>query len=151
VAAATALALSACVGPFSENTEHHYPNLAAARAADAIGEHRWIPAILPDEATAIREVHNIDTNLTWGCFMTRDMRGVRELLAKQNAQPTQAAVAVEPRERFRDFSWWPESMRSGAAEAWEFRESAACAACSPSLVRVGIDAKADRVCFHRIV
>jgi hypothetical protein len=58
---------------------------------------------------------------------------------------------MEPREWFRDFSWWPESMRSGAAEAWEFRESPACAVCSPSVVHVGIDAKTDTVCFHRTV
>jgi hypothetical protein len=48
----------ACVGPFSEMQEQQYPNTAAAKAADPSG---WIPPILTDDATSIRELHDVDS------------------------------------------------------------------------------------------
>ena len=136
----------ACVGPFSETHEDNYPNSAAAKAADPSG---WIPPILTDDATSVRDVHNVASNETWGCFRTGQAPTVRLLLGHLNAQKTAGSIANRPSELFRNYPWWPESMSTGAVEAWEFQQSAGCAACAPSAVRVGIDAASGTVCFHR--
>src|SRR5438309_8117291 len=90
-------------------------------------------------ARAIREVHDIDTNLTWGCFTSGDVEEVRGLLARLKAHRAQGPIGPEPREWFRDFSWWPEPMRAGTVEAWEFTEAVAAPRGSSFVVRVGID------------
>lgn len=36
-----------------------------AQKANAVGESKWLPDWLPNAATNIREVHNIDTNQVW--------------------------------------------------------------------------------------
>ena len=136
----------ACVGPFSELQERQYPNTNAARAADPSG---WIPAILPSDATSIREVHKVDVTRTWGCFSTRRADEVRALLAGLHAHKAPGPIGNRPAEIFRDFSWWPESMSGSALEAWEFREESHCLACAPTVVRVGIDVGNGTVCFHR--
>jgi hypothetical protein len=135
-----------CVGPFSEMQEAHYANPAAAKAADASG---WIPPILADDATVINEVHNVASNETWGCVRTTQAPAVRLLLSRVNAHRAAGSIANRPNELFRNYLWWPESMSTGAVEAWEFQEPAGCAACAPSAVRVGIDAATGTVCFHR--
>jgi hypothetical protein len=149
VRAVAALAVAflgcACVGPFSEMPERSYPNTTAAKAADPSG---WIPPILTDDATSIREVHDIDTNETWGCFRTRQARAVRSLLSRVNAHEAAGSIGNRPSGLFRDFSWWPQAMSTDSLEAWEFQEPA-CAVCTPSTVRVGIDAATGTVCFHR--
>jgi hypothetical protein len=137
----------ACVGPLSEMKESQYPSADAARAADPSG---WIPDILPTDATSIREVHYIDSTRTWGCFQAPAPEGVRALLTRLNAHKAPGPIASGPAELFRDFSWWPSSMRTGAVEAWEFRDPPGCSACSaPAVVRVGIDIASGTVCFHR--
>ena len=141
------MAISGCIGPLSEKPERHYASAADARADGAL-ERGWIPAILPSDAHAIREVHDVDTNLTWGCFSTGDVEEVRALLARLKAQRTQGPIGPRPREWFREFSWWPEAMRAGTVEAWRFTD-AAVARGAPFVVRVGIDGGSRRVCFHR--
>jgi hypothetical protein len=136
----------ACVDPLSELKESQYPNARAARAADPSG---WIPDILPSDATGIREVHYIDSTQTWGCFQASVPEGVRTLLTRLDGHKAPGPIASGPAELFRDFSWWPSSMRTGAVEAWGFREPPACAACSPTVVRVGIDTASRTVCFYR--
>jgi hypothetical protein len=137
---------SACVGPFSELQERQYQNTDAARAADPSG---WIPAILPNDATSIREVHKVDESRTWGCFSTRQSDEVRALLSGLNGHKAPGPIGNRPAEIFRDFSWWPESMAGNALEAWEFREEGRCPACGATVVRVGIDVRNSTVCFHR--
>jgi hypothetical protein len=147
-AAALGVALlgCACVGPFSEMHEDNYPNSAAARAADPSG---WIPPILTDDATSIRDVHHVASNETWGCFRTAQPPAVRLLLVRVHAQKTTGSIANRPSELFRSYQWWPGLMSTGSVEAWEFQQPAVCAACAPSLIRVGIDAAGETVCFHR--
>ena len=128
--------VSACIGPFSELQESQYPNTDAARAADPSG---WIPEILPSDATSIREVHKVDVARAWGCFSTRRADEVRALLAGLPAHKAPGKIANRPAEVFRDFSWWPDSMSGSGLEAWEFREESRCPACTPTVVRVGID------------
>ena len=138
-----------CIGPFSEMFEKRYANKKDADAADAIGWGRWIPAIIPDDALDIREVHRVDANDTWGCFKTKDFKGLRTILKSANAKAVQGPIDHGPREIFRDFSWWPSVMRSSSVEAWEFTEAPLAAALSKSKVRVGIDEKAGSACFYR--
>lgn len=147
LAALVAVLLGGCAGPLSELKESHYATADAARAADPSG---WIPDILPADATDIHEVHYIDGTRTWGCFQTRTPESVRALLNTLDARKAPGPIAREPAEPFRDFPWWPSSMRTGGVEAWEFRESPACLACSaPAVVRVGIDTASPTVCFYR--
>jgi hypothetical protein len=138
-----------CIGRLSEKPERQYASVAEALADGVVGEHAWIPAILPSDAHAIREVHDIDTNLTWGCFSTGDVSAVRAQLARLKAQRVQGPIGPEPREWFRDFSWWPQPMRAGTVEAWQFTEGAPAARGSSFVVRVRIDGESRRVCFHR--
>ncbi len=142
---AVALA-GACVGPFSELQESQYPNTDAVKTADPSG---WIPPIVPNDATSIREVHKVDVQRTWGCFRTRRIDDVRALLADLRAHKAPGPIGNGPAEVFRDFSWWPDSMSGGGLEAWEFREESRCPTCTRTVVRVGIDAGSGTVCFHR--
>ena len=142
---AVALA-SGCVGPFSEMQERHYPDTDAARTGDPSG---WIPGILPTDATRIREVHRVDSALTWGCFTTRRSEEVRVLLTGLHAHKDLGPIANRPAEIFRNFSWWPDSMSGRGLEAWEFGEASRCSACAATIVRVGIDVGNGMVCFHR--
>lgn len=66
--AAAASACTGCIGPLGENIERQFADAKSVRAGNRGG---WIPDILPDDATGIREVHNLDTNATWGCFRTQ--------------------------------------------------------------------------------
>ena len=140
------VAIYGCIGPLSEKPERQYATAEEARADGAL-ERGWIPEILPRDAHAIREVHDIATNLTWGCFSTEHVEDVRALLVRMMAQRAQGPIGPQPRESFRDFSWWPEAMRAGTVETWQFTESAAAPRGSSFVVRVGIDG--SRVCFHR--
>jgi|SRR5438093_9573747 len=129
-----------CVGPFSEDVESHYADVTAARAAGAIGWDQWIPEIVPDSATDIRELHNIDTNRTWGCFRfgQGEDGSVRRTLAALGARPGRGPVSERPRFFFTELAWWPRSMTSPTIEAYEVFD-----------VLVGIDENDQRVCFHR--
>ncbi len=137
----------ACVGPFSELQERQFENSRAARAADPSG---WIPDILPDDVTGIREVHKVDSIRTWGCYSTQSPEAVRTLLISRKAHDAPGPIGKRPTELLRDFSWWPESMVAGRVEAWEFPDPSACSGCgADGVVRVGIESGAKRVCFHR--
>jgi hypothetical protein len=138
-----------CVGPFSEMVEREYEDMAATKAAGAVSEASWLPDILPDDATAIHEVHDIDTNETWGCFRTRELDNVRSALFRRKAASSEAPLTSGPREIFRKFSWWPDSMRSSTIEVLAFDEPPARSAIGGFAVRVGIDVTIGTVCFHR--
>jgi hypothetical protein len=129
--------------------EREYENVAAARAAGAVGEGAWFPDILPGDATAIHEVHDIDTNDTWGCFKTRDLDSVRTALLRLKAADAEAPLASGPREIFRDFSWWPDAMRSSTVAMQAYKEPSAMPARAGFVVRVGTDVATGTVCFHR--
>jgi hypothetical protein len=139
------IGVSACIGPFSENIESRYADRRSAGGAIARG---WIPEILPDDASDIREVHNMDTNATWCCFSTRHPADVRARAVRLGAVGVLGPVHSGPRETFRDFSWWPESMASATIEALEFSEAPAYSGATPSLVRAGIDGS-GKICFYR--
>ena len=133
-----------CVGPFSEDLESHYPNIEAARAAGAFTR-GWLPEILPDDAQDIWEIHNLDTNLTWGCFTTPGgPTGVRAKLERLNAGRVSGPISTVPRRFFRGRSWWPAPMSKPDVEAYEFKEEV-----SRFTVVVGLDPSGRNACFHR--
>mgnify|MGYP001567321486 CR=1 FL=1 len=138
-----------CIGPFTEMFEKRYENKKEADAVGAIGWGHWIPAVIPGDASDIREVHDIDTNDTWGCFKTQDFKGLRVMLQKVDAQVVQGPIDPGPNEIFRNFSWWPSIMRSSSVEAWEFTEAPLAPALSKFTVRAGIDEKPGTACFYR--
>lgn len=147
----TAALCAGCIGPFSEMIEQEHATKAAAQAADAVGEGRWIPDILPDDAVVIREVHDIDTNETWGCFKTKEFDALRRTLSVLRAAAAQGPIDEGPQEIFRDFSWWPHVMRSTSVEVWTFHEARTAPALRGFVVRVGVDRATGTVCFHRTV
>ena len=141
--AVVSVGLAACVGPFSENIESHYPDVATARRQGAFTR-GWLPEIVPDGASDIWEVHNIDTNLTWACFSVPDGPiGVRRLLTDRKAERVAGPVGPGPRGFLRTRTWWRRSMSDAGVEAYELRER------SQFKVVVGVDAAGNGVCMHR--
>ena len=138
------VALLGCVGPFSEDFESQYPDVDAARADDAFGR-GWLPEITPDDSIAIREMHNIDTNLTWGCFVSPSgTEKVRKKLKGLKASQSQGPVGSGPRGLFGVRDSWPRSMTTTAIETYRFDEAGA-----RFTVIVGLDSERKTACFHR--
>jgi hypothetical protein len=124
----------------SDEQESHYADVATARQAGLL-DRGWIPDILPPDAVDIREVHDLDTNVTWGCFNTATgVATVRSRLAALQGKRVSGPVAPG---MVRVRSWWPSSLTGQSGEVHEFQENGRFG------VRVGIDATANRVCFFR--
>ena len=139
-----------CVGPLSEDFEASYLTLTEACRHDAIGDHRWIPSIIPEGSTDIVEFHNIDTNATWGCFrLNGHADQLVDLLGGGAAQATRGSLSEGPRSWFRTRPWWPDSMARDTIEIFEFREPPAAPALPATTVRVGLDRVTDTACFRR--
>lgn len=61
--------LSACtLAGCWEVSEISYKNFEEAKKAGAIGESKWLPEWLPEDARDIRESHDVDTNQSWLSF-----------------------------------------------------------------------------------
>ena len=134
------VAALACGVSCSDERESHYVDVAAVRQAGAL-DRGWIPDILPTDAVDIREVHDIDTNLTWGCFRTPG--GADVVRSKlQGLRAARVSGSVAPG-MIRIRSWWPSSLSGDKAEVHSFRENARFT------VRVGLDTRANIVCFFR--
>ena len=132
-----------CVGPFSEDFESQYADVGAARREGAF-DRGWLPEIVPDEATDIWEMHNIDTNLTWACFSTpHGSASTLALLQKQNATRVSGPISNGPGGHFGTRKWWPSSMADTQIEAYQLKEN------SRFTLLIGIEAAARRVCIHR--
>jgi hypothetical protein len=122
----------------TDEQEASYADVPAARSAGAF-DRGWLPEIVPDGATNIREAHNVDTNATWACFDAgADLAAVREKIANLGGHRVSAAVGTGPRR-----TWWPDVMTQSNLEAYEFSEHGG------TVVTVGLDTPARRVCFHR--
>jgi hypothetical protein len=141
---AITVAFLGCIGPFSEDLESHYSDVNAARADGAFGR-GWLLEIVPDDSIDIREMHNIDTNLTWGCFFTpSSTEEVRKKLRTLGASRAQGPVSSGPRGLFGVRTWWPQSMTTIAVETYRFDEVGA-----QFTVIVGLDAEKNTACVHR--
>ena len=132
-----------CVGPFSEDLESHYENVSGARA-DGAFVRGWLPEIVPDDATDIWELHNLDTNQTWACFRTPGGADeVRRLILRGGWTRVTGTVHTGPPRLFRARPWWPESMRNAPLETYELAEE------SGHVIVVGIDERAAIACLYR--
>ena len=106
-----------------------FPDLAQARAAGEV-ERGWIPSWVPEEARAIKEVHNLDSGMRWVAFMLEPgtVEALRAILEREGFQtvalsePTLSPVfkarmrVVVPPERVKTFHFmWkvPEGARYG--------------------------------------
>jgi hypothetical protein len=135
--------LGGCVGPFSEDFESHYADVGAARQ-DGAFDRGWLPAIIPEDATVIWEMHNMDTNLTWACFATpQGPASTRAFLEKHGAERVSGPISDGPRRLFAKREWWPSSMAEAQIEAYELKES------SRFTLVIGVEPAGRRVCFHR--
>ncbi len=134
------VAALACGVSCSDQRESRYVDVAAVRQAGAL-DRGWIPDILPTDGVDIREVHDTDTNRTWGCFRTPGgADAVRSKLHSLQATRVSGRVASGI---VRIRSWWPSSLAGDSAEVHSFREN------SRFTVRVGLDTSANIVCFFR--
>ena len=93
----------------AETTENVYATLADAVKAGAVGDDKWIPALLPPSAREIREVHNLDTNEVWLAFRL-DSTQVSAVAGRCTKISMEKLAPV----RKRPGKWWPEDLlRSG--------------------------------------
>jgi hypothetical protein len=141
---AISIAVLGCVGPFSEDFELQYSDVNAARA-DGAFDRGWLPEIVPDDSIDIREMHNIDTNITWGCFVIPSgTEEVSRKLKRLGANRAPGPVSSGPRSLLRVRTWWPQSMAMSTVETYRFDEAGA-----QFTVIVGLDAQQKTACFYR--
>lgn len=94
-----------------DTVENFYATLAEALKAEAVGDGKWIPALLPESAREIREVHNLDTNEVWLAFGLEFAD-----LAFAAARCTKIADARVTPARKRPAAWWPDDLVRGAKD-----------------------------------
>jgi hypothetical protein len=138
-----AISAAACIGPLSEDIESHYADAATARRAGAL-DRGWLPEFIPDDATDISELHNLDTNLTWACFTNpRGPGSLRALLEKHGMKRATGPVTGGPPALFGTPAWWPAFMGRPDVETYQVVED------SRFSLLVGFDPHTGRACFHR--
>jgi len=116
-----------------------------AARADGAFNRGWLPEIVPDDSIDIREMHNIDTNKTWGCFVIPSgTEEVRRKLKRLGASRASGPVSSGPRGLLRVRTWWLQSMTTSTVETYRFDEAGA-----QFTVIVGLDAERKTACFHR--
>lgn len=134
--------LAGCVGPFSEDFESRYATFAEAREGRYKG---WIPdGVVPEDAVHIWEFHNIDTNVTWGCFgLSSGADPLRLRLQKLGARRTEGGLGAGPKRFLRTRDWWPQPSEGDAAETYQYQES------DRFNMRVGVLPGGGAACFRR--
>lgn len=97
-----------------DTVEQSYPDLDAAKKANAIGEGKWIPDFLPPSARNLREIHNLDTNESWLAFQIESSD-----LDPMTGSCKDAAQSDVVGPRKSPGRWWPQSLvqSSGDPEA----------------------------------
>jgi hypothetical protein len=130
-----------CVGPFREDFESHSADVTAARADGAFTT-GWLPNVVPDDAQDIWEVHNIASNLTWGCFSTPSGHAkLKTTLETLHASRVSGPMSPGPNGWFGTRPWWPKAMQTSPIEVYKFNEEA-------RVVAVGLDQTGAAACFH---
>lgn len=87
-----------------ERPESFYASLSEARLKGAI-EAGWVPPWLPEGATGLRELHDIDTNESMLAF---DLDPTRDWQLPDHCQPVAFQELSPP--RF-SRSWWPSAQQ----------------------------------------
>jgi len=100
-------------GGCSERFESTYADKAAAIQDGAI--HRgWIPGWIPESATALREMHDLDTNEVWLAF---DLPHGDESVPGECSLLTDAVSGLPNRNP----KWWPDELSSSDDESRQYR------------------------------
>jgi hypothetical protein len=133
------LALGATLIACRDEFESHYPDVLAARR-DGAFDSGWLPTVVPDDATDISEFHDIDTNVSLGCFTTSSLPALRESLHRRGAERIEGPIRTGLRGAL---TWWPDAMARPQVEAYRVKED------SRFMLLLGIDPPGSRVCFRR--
>ena len=96
------VAIAGLLNSCGERPEQHYATLSDVGDAMALG---WMPRWITTDASDIRELHDIDTNATWGQFTFGEV-GARELAV--SCKETDEAGFRFPPERAA--AWWPTQL-----------------------------------------
>jgi hypothetical protein len=94
----------------SDRREASFATPKEARNAGAVAK-GWIPGDLPDSATELREVHDVDTNEVWGTFRLYTNEPGTIGLSRIEASRINGHSVRAPR-----VTWWPEKL-SGSLDA----------------------------------
>lgn len=94
------LFVSAC----SDRQQAMFVDLKQARAAGFVVK-GWIPNDLPESATELRELHDVDTNEVWGTFRLPTTAGGAIRLALADASRINALSIRSP-----NVDWWPREL-----------------------------------------
>jgi hypothetical protein len=103
------LQLTACINP--DVLEEQYDNYSEVLADGAIAR-GWIPEWLPEKATNIYELHNLDTNYS----MLRFTYPIGAKLDTPNCEHITAASVPNPRY---SRSWWPRNLSNSSEVAMQ--------------------------------
>lgn len=112
LAMALAFAVSGCV----EIASAEYAGRNQASARGAIGDSKWLPVWLPEDAVDIREAHDVDTNESWLVF--RPSSGV--LALPENCQRTSKPEMTEARVMLRFPQFARDAWSRASDHAGEF-------------------------------
>lgn len=104
---ALAVAWIICLISCNERVETSYASRSEADQSGAISR-GWIPAILPTNATAIREYHDLDTNESFGTFRfpVSEAGSLKDALRETSSSAVREIEVSAPR-----VNWWPTSLK----------------------------------------
>lgn len=119
--------------------ESHFPDARAARQSG-----RGVPTFMPDEATDVRVLTNLDTMQGWGCFQLRNgLEKFQERLAAEGAV-RKGGTPLPPAEKMLgSVPWWPDVMSGTGIERYDLLPTGAG---GPTMI--GLSAGDKRVCFY---
>jgi hypothetical protein len=92
-------------GGCSDRQEFSFANVKEARSSGAVAR-GWVPDDLPESATDLHELHNLDTNEVWGTFRLPGSEHAPSVtLTRVEASKINGHAVKSPRAR-----WWPEAL-----------------------------------------
>lgn len=86
-------------GACSDRRESVFASVKEARSSG------WIPGGLPESATDVRELHDVDTNEVWGTFRLSASEHSSISLTRVDESKITGQAVRSPRT-----SWWPEML-----------------------------------------
>lgn len=102
--------LSLLIFSCSETKDSFYSNITEVRRTSAIDK-GWIPPILPESSSEIRERHLIDSNRVWLKFKfdKADIESLIDQLELVKPDEIDSIEFTNPR-----ISWWPKEISKGS-------------------------------------
>ena len=120
--------------------ESHYADAHAARQS---GGGRRIPTFVPDSATNISVLTNLDTMQTWGCFqLPNGMAEFQTYLVSQGAVRRPGEPLPKAKKMLGWVTWWPTAVSETGVDHYELPSRP-----SAGRTMIGLSTPEDRVCF----